>query len=439
MIAIRHKRTRRTAILTSCIATLLSNNVVPAEEPHETLRTEFGSEYSDGSSTIDGDSASFTPDNGSVLLKIDSGRPVDRAVNTLQTRYGYVISYEDPRYTNEDDLQDVAAKVRKDYSSYPPGLAPKLMVPKGSKLTLRLPASTDISPQDLARILQQLVRTQATSSRGGHFRVEQAGDVFHLVPTEVRDRKGNWSHYNSLLDTPISLPEQDRRESELYRAIADAVSDATHTKLSIIVNGGWVIGMVSPELRSGMGATLEPARNVLMRALQLRRSRRTWALLHGPEEGTNIFALNVWDFPVKPPKPPLPCADNAVELGPCDANDPEKVTVPCKSATDVTIDWVKLPCESRRPRWSRAGRAGTSELLGVGGGGLDGGYLEFASTKPANGRATEDQVSEAMAKATEYCHVFGRHLVVLPETIDQSGRSPALVFRCDLDSTPSAH
>jgi hypothetical protein len=110
VIAIRHKRIRRTAILGSCIATLLSNNVVRAQEPHETLRTEFGSEYSDGSSTIVGDSASFTPDNGSVLLKIDSGRPVDRAVNTLQTRYGYVITYEDPRYTNEDGLQDVAAK-----------------------------------------------------------------------------------------------------------------------------------------------------------------------------------------------------------------------------------------------------------------------------------------------------------------------------------------
>jgi hypothetical protein len=436
-MAIRHKRTRRAAILTSCIATLLNNNVVRAQEPHETVRTEFGSEYSDGSSTIDGDSASFTPDNGSVLLKIDSGRPVHRAVNTLQTRYGYVITYEDPRYTNDDDLQDVAAKVRKDYSSYPPGLAPKLMVPKGGRLTLRLPASTDINPRDLASILRLLARTQGTSSRGGHFRVEQIGDVFHLVPTEVRDRKGNWSHYNSLLDTPISLPEQERSESELYQAIADAVGAATDVRLWMIVNGGIVMGMVVPQLRTSMGATREPARNVLMRALQLHRSRRTWALLHGPEEGNNMFALNVWDFPTKPPEPPLPCVDNAVELGPCDANDPEKVTVPCRSPFDVTIDWVRLPCESRQPSWTRAGRAGTSELLGIGGGDLYGGYLEFASTKPVNGRATEGQIHEAMAKATEYCHALRRHLVVLPETIDQSPRSPALVFRCDRGSNVS--
>jgi hypothetical protein len=438
VIAIRDKGTRRAAILTSCIAALLSNEVIRAQEPHETYRTEFGSEYSDGSSTIVGDSASFTPDDGSVILKIDSGRPVRRAVETLQTRYGYVITYEDPRYTNEDDLQDVAAKVRKDYSSYPPGLAPKLMVPKGGKLTLRLPASNDISPQDLASILQQLAHAQGTSSRGGHFRVEQVGDVFHLIPTEVRDRKGNWLHYDSLLDTPISLPEQDRSESELYQAIVDAVSTAAHVRLWIVVNGGIVIGIVSPKLRTSMGATLEPARNVLMRALQLHRSRRTWAVLHDPDGDNNMFALNVWDFPTKPPEPPLPCADNAVELGPCDANDPEKVTVPCRGGTDLTIDWVRLPCESRQPSWSRAGRAGTSELLGIGGGGLDGGYFEFASTKPVNGRATEEQVREAMTKAIEYCHMFRRHLVVLPETIDQSGSSPALVFRCDRDSGLSA-
>ena len=81
MTAIRNRRIRKAAILTVCITALLSNEVVRGQEPHETYRTEFGSEYSDGSSTIDGDSASFTADKGSVLLKIDSSRPVHRAVN----------------------------------------------------------------------------------------------------------------------------------------------------------------------------------------------------------------------------------------------------------------------------------------------------------------------------------------------------------------------
>jgi hypothetical protein len=48
-----------------------------------------------------------------------------------------------------------------------------------------------------------------------------------------------------------------------------------------------------------MTATQEPARRVLMRALQLHRIRRTYALLHGPEEPDNMFGLNIWDFPTK--------------------------------------------------------------------------------------------------------------------------------------------
>jgi len=118
------------AILTFWLAFFLVHEVARAQEPREIWRTEFGSEFSDGSSTIAGDSASFKLESGALLLKIDSGRPVARAVRTLQARYGYIISYEDPRYTNEDDLQDVSASVVRNYSQYAPGMAPKVIVPK---------------------------------------------------------------------------------------------------------------------------------------------------------------------------------------------------------------------------------------------------------------------------------------------------------------------
>jgi hypothetical protein len=287
------------ASLSFWLTVSLVHEVARAQEPRELLRTEFGSEFSDGSSTIAGDSASFELENGAVLLKIDSGRPVAGAVHTLQVRYGYIITYEDPRYTNEDDLQDVSASVVRNYSQYAPGMAPKVVVPKGGKLTLNLPASSNVSSDDLAAILQQLIRAQTISPRGGHFRVEQAADAFHVVPIEVRDRKGNWSRYSSLLDTPISLPEEDRSEEELYRAITAAVSAAKRVRLEVMVNGGIVIGLDVPSLLTTVGATQESARSVLTRALQLHRNRRTWALLHGPEDGNDVFMLNIWDFPTK--------------------------------------------------------------------------------------------------------------------------------------------
>lgn len=252
------------ACFTACLAVSSTQMAVDAQEPlkHEVYRTEFGSEYSDGSSTIVGNSASFTPRNGSLILNIDSGRPVDRAVDTLQTRYGYVITYEDPRYANEDDLEDVAPSVVRHYSQYAPGAAPKVIVPRCSRLTVSLRASLSISPHDLGAVLQQLVAAQAANSRGGHFRVEEVGDVFHVIPTEVRDRNGNWAQYSALLDTLISLPPQDRSEKELYWAIAAAVSAAAHVRINVIINGGIVMGIATPEPRINMTATQGEGRGV---------------------------------------------------------------------------------------------------------------------------------------------------------------------------------
>jgi hypothetical protein len=123
-----------------------------------------------------------------IKLGVDDPRPVAKAVEELVSRYGYVITYEDPRHAYEGDIQDVTTKVRKDLEQYPP--APKVIVPLGGTLTLTIPSSSSISPQAVASVLEQLMRVQSTRGEGGHFRVVQSGDVFHVLPTEVRDRSG---------------------------------------------------------------------------------------------------------------------------------------------------------------------------------------------------------------------------------------------------------
>jgi hypothetical protein len=249
------------------------------------------------------DSATLVPENGSMRLTIDSARPVARAVLTLETRYNYVITYEDPRYTSEDDLVDAGPTVRKNYSGSRPAEEQELLVPKAGKLTLLLPASSSISSGELAKVLHELIGLQTASTYGGHFRIEQNGDVFHVIPAEVRNHEGNWTPQGSLLDTRISLPVQDRSEKELYRAIAAAVSTAAHVSMGVVLNNGWVIGPVEPKRTISMGAVSEPARSVLMRALGLSSMRRTWALLHTTEDGSNVFSLNILDLPT--PSEPL--------------------------------------------------------------------------------------------------------------------------------------
>jgi hypothetical protein len=223
---------------------------------------------------------------------------VERAVSTLQTRYGHQITYEDPPYTNEDDLEDVSAKVVRNYSKYAPGTAPKVIIPRGGKLTLRLPIASNIGSQDLAPILQQLVRAQGSSSRGGHFRVEQVGDAFHVIPVEVRDRNGNWSHHSSPLDTPISLPQEERSGGEVLNAICGAVSTATATHVRF---GSLPINLLM-QFRGTLSAENEPARSVLWRALNAMNRKLTWMLLYDfDSDGYFLSVLIVPDQNVSAP------------------------------------------------------------------------------------------------------------------------------------------
>jgi hypothetical protein len=212
-------------------------------------------------------------------LNIDDPRPVAKAVEELVARYDYVITYEDPRFAYDGDLQDVTTVVRRDLDRYPPGKAPKVIVPRSEKLTMNLPYSASVNTQTLASILDQLTRAQSIRGEGGHFRVVQVGDVFHVLPTEIRDRNGNWTAQSSILDVPISLPLEDRSDVEMLDAVVKAVSAATHIKILGGGMGGMGGGIANPDRPASyrLGADNERARDVLMRAL---------VLLNDPKRGT---------------------------------------------------------------------------------------------------------------------------------------------------------
>jgi hypothetical protein len=244
------------------------------------------------------DSATLTKDGDSILLSIHSGRPVFRAVLKLQEQYGYVITYEDPPYRTADDLNDVAPMIHKDYLKFPADQRPTLFVPKSVELNLKFPASlTTSGALGIYAILTQLVQTQNNSGKGGHFRVEQVGNVFHVIPIDVRDRNGNWTGHESLLDTPISLPNGDRTEQQLYQAIAAQVATRSGVQIHAAVNGGILLGRAPPNPDMNLGASNELARDVLTRVIESHTGKRTWALLHTPEMGENVYHLNIMDIP----------------------------------------------------------------------------------------------------------------------------------------------
>jgi hypothetical protein len=247
---------------------------------------------------------------GVTQLKIDDPRPVAKAIEELVSRYKYVITYEDPRVAYEDDLQDVTTQVRKDLDRYPPGKAPKVIGPRGGRLTVSLAPSASVNTQTMAAVLDQLTRAQSNRGEGGHFRVVQVGDVFHVVPTEIRDRNGNWTAQSSILDVPISLPMEDRGKNEMLGAIATAVSSAAQVKIRL--GSGIGGGIFNPNRPASyrLEANNERARDVLTRALSLLNDpkagtwisqRLRWELFYGADEKT--YFLNISTVPDLPAAP----------------------------------------------------------------------------------------------------------------------------------------
>jgi hypothetical protein len=242
-----------------------------------------------------------------VKLSVKDGRPVAAAVQELISRYGYVITYEDPRYVFSGDLQDVTTQVRRDLDQFPPGQAPKVIVPADASLTIHVPSSSTISSKDMAIVLEQLMKAQSISGRGGHFRVERHGEIFHVLPTEVRDRKGIWAPQASIFDVPISLPMKGRNKDDMLETICEAVSAAAHVKVGF---GGPVGGISSPSHPQPyrLGAYNERARNVLMRAFGLLNDPKagtwfpqqlTWLLFY--DFSDKAYSLNIQSVPDRSP------------------------------------------------------------------------------------------------------------------------------------------
>lgn len=227
-------------------------------------------------------------------ISVNDGHPVWEIARQLQERYGYAITYEDPRYTNDDDHEDVTLQVRKDLQKYPSGEAPQVIGMKVRGLTLAVPDTSNISPQEMAKLLEQLVEAQDGQGTGGHFRVLQTGNQFHIVPTAVRDRNGTWIEQNSILDTPISLTLRGRTSGEILAAVCEAVDAAAHVKIAIVTNFGGGIG--AHVATYALSADQEPARTVLMRALALDSPNASWVITYNK---ANEYFLMLTGYPLK--------------------------------------------------------------------------------------------------------------------------------------------
>lgn len=222
-------------------------------------------------------------------VSVDDGRPVALAAETLEKKYGWIVTYEDPPFAHESDLVDVTEKVRRDLDKYKPGEAPKVFVPKGGELTLEYdidPATRRPVAADL--VIQQLLDTYNMTNPGA-FRMERDGQRLHIIGVSARNQEGVRTAHQSVLDTVITIPPQKRNGFTLLEVFCEAVSRASQTPVVI----GTVPLNLFAQYESEAGAKDQKARDFFVNELDRMtgRARLSWQLLYEAE--TKTYYLNI--------------------------------------------------------------------------------------------------------------------------------------------------
>jgi hypothetical protein len=187
-----------------------------------------------------------------VKLSVEDPRPVAKAIEMMEGKYGWVITYEDPLYVHDSDIADTKLNIRKDLNNYKSGETTKFLAPRGGALEFTYDVASDTNlPADPAMVVQKLLDAQAASGNGGRFRLETNGQIMHVIPAAIKNSAGELVHQESALDAIISLPQGETTVLQKLESLCAAISRA----INIPVELGTVPDHWFRQIRDRQGAT----------------------------------------------------------------------------------------------------------------------------------------------------------------------------------------
>ncbi|MDQ2898534.1 MAG: hypothetical protein M3Y07_01890 [Acidobacteriota bacterium] len=228
-----------------------------------------------------------------VKLTVTEARPLAQALEVLSVAHGLQINYEDPTYSSADDVID---KTNPQYKQQHPTARAVLPISRSLQFEY-LSAGRGRPLPDPSAVLRSLIGTYNALGFPGVFELRQTGDIFHVVPIQEKSH-GKPIPYVSPLDTPISLPEQERSGIETIDAICRAINQVLGKNE---IHPGAMPNNMLREKSVLLNANHESARSVLLRAfvglhwkdtrVQEPARKLVWDLLR--DTTFNQFVLNL--------------------------------------------------------------------------------------------------------------------------------------------------
>lgn len=215
-------------------------------------------------------------------LEVNDPRPLAEAIKTIEAKYGWIVTYEDPYFQNESDLVDVTDTVRKSAAKGP---TQRVLIPRGGRFAFTYERP---SPESGAALIDALVAEYNASGYPGAFRVIQTAGALHVVPAAVQGDDGQLLRQTSILDVPVTLQaEKGRSALQAIEAVLTSVGMATNRRIGI--------GTVPLNLLRGAymeeSATADLARDVIARTLQATGARVSWQLYYTAD--LKKYVLNI--------------------------------------------------------------------------------------------------------------------------------------------------
>ncbi len=161
----------------------------------------------------------------------DLSRPVSTLINQIRKSEKTSITYEDPRYANPADTEDVTAEVAKT-SDLEKQYGPRILVPKGHEITF-VYAPKDLRTLSSAKAVIERMLQEYASLGGPVFTVVEDNARLHVIPSDVLDSSGTSTHQASVLDTVIAVPAAKRHGDELLQAICNEIQKQTGYEVAI--------------------------------------------------------------------------------------------------------------------------------------------------------------------------------------------------------------
>jgi hypothetical protein len=224
------------------------------------------------------------------VLSVEDPRPVAEAIKSLEDRYGWVITYEDPLYVNDAEVIDVTDSVsREPEKTRSQGF--RVLIPKGGILAIEYDEPSDTKrPDNPSKVVQQLLDAHAAKGYPGRFRLELTERAIHVIPAAYTNQVGQLVPQKPVLDAAITLPVAERSGLQTLQAICDSVSQATGTRM---VMATVPINLFN-QYHDQQGVVSQKARDVLQHLLESvggEKTKLSWRCLFDPD--TKAYFLNI--------------------------------------------------------------------------------------------------------------------------------------------------